>query len=150
MRWIQLRGSGLTPRLNQPRDSRFTSCAFLLSDHLPKGRPRTHPKSVNLDRAERWGFVAHTTTMCQVYFSLMIFWICALLWWIIYRHMLVAQSLVQSFCKQEQAIVPADHFEIWSYTLNESKTEGHRSEVVEWLRGAVMIPYVRPQFDLQG
>ena len=83
---------------------------------------------------------AHTTMMSQVYFSMMILWISALLVWIIYDHVFVAQSLY----KQEQAIIPTDRFEIWNYTLNESKTEGHRSGVVEWLRGAVKIPYVHP------
>jgi len=81
-------------------------------------------------------------------------WICGQLLWATYQHYVISNHTEQSLlvtgsiCEQERAIVPINHPDIWNYVLNESKTEQHRSKVVEWLRGAVKIPYVRSRFDL--
>ena len=80
-------------------------------------------------------------------------WICGQLLWATYQHCVIsnhAEQLIRvtgSLCEQERAIVPIDHPDIWNHVLKESESEQHRSKVVEWLRGAVKIPYVRSWFD---
>lgn len=84
-----------------------------------------------------------------VFCATAVLWISGQLLWATYQHRVVSghaeQSLhiSKSLCKQEQAIVPVNHSDIWNHILNESKTEQHRLKVVEWLRGAVEIPCVR-------
>ena len=74
---------------------------------------------------------------------------CGQLLWATYQHWVISNHAEQylrvigSLCEQERAIVPINHPDIWNYVLNESKSEQHRLKVVEWLRGAVKIPYVR-------
>lgn len=84
-----------------------------------------------------------------VFCATAVLWISGQLLWTTYQHRVVPDHAEQSLhiskslCKQEQAIAPVNHSDIWSHVLSESKTEQHRSKVVEWLRGAVKIPYVR-------
>jgi hypothetical protein len=84
-----------------------------------------------------------------------VLFMCGQLLWATYQHWVILNhpeqylGITESLCEQERAIVPINHSDIWNYTLNESKTEKHRLKVVEWLRGAVKIPYVCLQFDLR-
>lgn len=84
-----------------------------------------------------------------VFCATAVLWISGQLLWTTYQHRVVPDHAEQSLhiskslCKQEQAIAPVNHSDVWSHVLSESKTEQHRSKVVEWLRGAVKIPYVR-------
>jgi len=106
---------------------------------------------------------AHSTTMRSsktdtaegrdvfglVFCAMAVLWISGQLLWGTYQHQVVSNHAEQSLhifgslCKQEQAIIPIDHSDIWNHMLKESKTKQHRSKVVEWLRGAVKIPCVR-------
>lgn len=106
-------------------------------------------KSSNTDPAEA------RDTFGLVFCATAVFCICGqLLWatyqqWVFSNHAEQSLRVIESLCEQQRAIVPLNHSDIWNHILDESKTEQHRSKVVEWLRGAVKIPYVRSQFDLR-
>ena len=91
-------------------------------------------------------------TLTLVFCTTAALWICGLALWTTYQNWVISDyegtslRVIEPLCKQDRSIIPTKHSDIWNYILSQSKTERHRSEVVDRLGGAVRIPYVRSQF----
>ena len=53
-----------------------------------------------------------------------------------------AEVATATLCPQAKAVTPIKHSGIWESLLEKSATDEYQTRVIEWLGGAVRIPYV--------